>query len=184
MPLNSGTESWYQRSVKLDEYYKPFAKDYIAPWKLVPVGEQDVVAARYEGEKAIDLSRVRFATSPNSPALPAELHEESKTWSLKLPGTDAQSSYDVYAIYEGEVLGKLRVVSYPKQRHKLTLVPVNDTKLDKAQIERELNSIYDSVGIHFDVEVDARCVGTIAGIVTATVSSALSVRASSAVCVR
>ena len=157
--FDSGTESWYQGSVKLDEYYKPFAKDYIAPWKLIPTGEQDVVAARYEGEKTIDLSRVRFATSPNSPALPAELHEESKTWSLKLPGTDAQSSYDVYAIYEGQVLGKLRVVSYPKQRHKLTLVPVNEAKLDKAQIERELNSIYDSVGIHFDVEVDARMRG-------------------------
>ena len=157
--FDSGTESWYQRSVKLDEYYKPFAKGYIAPWKLIPAGEQDVVAARYEGKKAIDLSRVRFATSPNSPALPAELHEESKTWSLKLPGTDAQSSYDVYAIYEGQVIGKLRVVSYPKQHHKLTLVPVNDAKLDKAQIERELNSIYNSVGIHFDVEVDARMRG-------------------------
>ena len=157
--FDSGTESWYQRSVKLDEYYKPFAKGYIAPWKLIPTGELDVVAARYEGKKSIDLSRVRFATSPNSPTLPAELHEESKTWSLKLPATDAQSSYDVYAVYEGEVIGKLRVVSFPKQRHKLTLVPISDAKLDKAQIERELNSIYNSVGIHFDVEVDARMRG-------------------------
>ena len=157
--FDSGTESWYQRSVKLDEYYKPFAKDYIAPWKLIPTGEQDVVMARYEGKKAIDLSRVRFATAPNSPALPAELHQESKTWSLKLLGTDAQSSYDVFAIYEGQVIGKLRVVSYPKQRHKLTLVPVNDAQLDKDQIERELNSIYNSVGVHFDVEVDARMRG-------------------------
>ena len=157
--FDDGTESWYQRSVKLDEYYKPFAKGYIAPWKLIPTGEQDVVTARYEGKKTIDLSRVRFASSPNSPTLPAELHEESKTWSLKLPATDAQSSYDVYAIYEGQVIGKLRVVSYPKQRHKLTLVPVNDAKLDKDQIERELNSIYNSVGIHFDVEVDARMRG-------------------------
>ena len=154
--FDSGTELWYQRSVKLDEYYKPFAKGYIAPWKLIPTGEQDVVSARYEGKKAIDLSRVRFASSPNSPALPAELHQESKTWTLKLPAADAQSSYDVYAIYEGEVLGKLRVVSYPKQRHKLTLVPVNDAQLDKDQIERELNSIYNSVGVHFDVEVDDR----------------------------
>ena len=113
--FDDGIERWYQRSVKLDEYYKPFAKGYIAPWKLIPTGEQDVVTARYEGKKAIDLSRVRFATAPNSPALPADLHEESKTWSLKLPATDAQSSYNVYAIYEGEVIGKLRVVSYPKQ---------------------------------------------------------------------
>lgn len=148
--FDSGTESWYQRSVKLDEYYKPFAKGYIAPWKLIPTGEQDVVAARYEGEKAIDLSRVRFATSPNSPALPAELHEESKTWSLKLLGTDAQSSYDVYAIYEGQVIGKLRVVSYPKQSYRVRLVSVNGQRVgDVSELSQHLNKIYQQVGVEF-----------------------------------
>ena len=148
--FDSGTESWYQRSVKLDEYYKPFAKGYIAPWKLIPVGEQDVVAARYEGKKTIDLSRVRFATSPNSPALPAELHEESKTWSLKLPGTDAQSSYDVYAIYEGQVIGKLRVVSYPKQSYRVRLVSVNGQRVgDVSELSQHLNNIYQQVGVEF-----------------------------------
>ena len=155
--FDSGTESWYQRSVKLDEYYKPFAKDYIAPWKLVPVGEQDVVAARYEGKKVIDLSRVRFATSPNSPALPAELHEESKTWSLKLPAADAQSSYDVYAIYEGEVIGKLRVVSYPKQSYRVRLVSVNGQRVgDVSELSQHLNKIYQQVGVEFRLaETDA-----------------------------
>ena len=148
--FDSGTESWYQRSVKLDEYYKPFAKDYIAPWKLIPTGEQDVVAARYEGKKTIDLSRVRFATSPNSPALPAELHEESKTWSLKLPAADAQSSYDVYAIYEGQVIGKLRVVSYPKQSYRVRLVSVNGQRVgDVSELSQHLNNIYQQVGVEF-----------------------------------
>ena len=148
--FDSGTESWYQGSVKLDEYYKPFAKGYIAPWKLIPTGEQDVVAARYEGKKTIDLSRVRFATSPNSPALPAELHEESKTWSLKLPGTDAQSSYDVYAVYEGEVIGKLRVVSYPKQSYRVRLVSVNGQRVgDVSELSQHLNKIYQQVGVEF-----------------------------------
>ena len=148
--FDSGTESWYQRSVKLDEYYKPFAKGYIAPWKLIPVGEQDVVAARYEGKKTIDLSRVRFATSPNSPALPAELHEESKTWSLKLPAADAQSSYDVFAIYEGQVIGKLRVVSYPKQSYRVRLVSVNGQRVgDVSELSQHLNNIYQQVGVEF-----------------------------------
>ena len=148
--FDSGTESWYQRSVKLDEYYKPFAKGYIAPWKLIPAGEQDVVAARYEGKKTIDLSRVRFATSPNSPALPAELHEESKTWSLKLPAADAQSSYDVYAIYEGQVIGKLRVVSYPKQSYRVRLVSVNGQRVgDVSELSQHLNNIYQQVGVEF-----------------------------------
>ena len=155
--FDSGTESWYQRSVKLDEYYKPFAKDYIAPWKLIPTGEQDVVVARYEGEKAIDLRRVRFATSPNSPALPAELHEESKTWSLKLPAADAQSSYDVYAIYEGQVIGKLRVVSYPKQSYRVRLVSVNGQRVgDVSELSQHLNNIYQQVGVEFRLaETDA-----------------------------
>ena len=155
--FDSGTESWYQRSVKLDEYYKPFAKGYIAPWKLIPTGEQDIVAARYEGKKTIALSRVRFATSPNSPALPAELHEESKTWSLKLPGTDAQSSYDVYAIYEGQVIGKLRVVSYPKQSYRVRLVSVNGQRVgDVSELSQHLNKIYQQVGVEFRLaETDA-----------------------------
>ena len=155
--FDDGTESWYQRSVKLDEYYKPFAKDYIAPWKLIPTGEQDVVAARYEGKKTIDLSRVRFATSPDSPALPAELHEESKTWSLKLPAADAQSSYDVFAIYKGEVLGKLRVVSYPKQSYRVRLVSVNGQRVgDVSELSQHLNKIYQQVGVEFRLaETDA-----------------------------
>lgn len=157
--FDSGSVSWYQKSVKLDRFYKPFAKDYIAPWKLIPEGAQDVVTAEYTGNKAIDPQRVRFASEPRSTALPASYDASSKRWSISLPSVSSGESYEVFAVYEGEVLGKLRVASYAQQRHKLTLVPINDAKLDKAQIERELNSIYDSVGIHFDVEVDARMRG-------------------------
>ena len=152
--FDSGSVSWYQKSVKLDRFYKPFAKDYIAPWKLIPEGEQDVVTAEYTGSKAIDPQRVRFASEPRSTALPASYDASSKRWSISLPSVSSGESYEVFAVYEGEVLGKLRVASYAQQRHKLTLVPINDTKLDKAQIERELNGVYGSVGIHFDVEVD------------------------------
>ena len=157
--FDPGSVSWYQKSVKLDRFYKPFAKDYIAPWKLIPEGEQDVVTAEYTGSKAIDPQRVRFASEPRSTALPASYDASSKRWSISLPSVSSGASYEVFAVYEGEVLGKLRVVSYAQQRHKLTLVPINDTKLDKAQIERELNGVYGSVGIHFDVEVDERMRG-------------------------
>ena len=157
--FDSGSESWYQKSVKLDRFYKPFAKDYIAPWKLIPEGEQDVVTAEYTGSKTIDPQRVRFASEPRSTALPASYDASSKRWSISLPSVSSGESYEVFAVYEGEVLGKLRVASYAQQRHKLTLVPINDAKLDKAQIERELNGVYGSVGIHFDVEVDTRMRG-------------------------
>ena len=157
--FDPGSVSWYQKSIKLDRFYKPFAKDYIAPWKLIPEGAQDVVTAEYTGNKAIDPQRVRFASEPRSTALPASYDASSKRWSVSLPSVSSGESYEVFAVYEGEVLGKLRVASYAQQRHKLTLVPINDTKHDEAQIERELNGVYGSVGIRFDVEVDERMRG-------------------------
>ena len=157
--FDDGKEKWYQKSVKLDRFYKPFAKDYIAPWKLIPEGETDVVTAHYEGKKSIDVSKLVFTSDAKSPALPASYDETSRTWSIKLPSVASGAAYDVFAVYEGEVLGKLHVVSYVKQQHKVTLVPINNVKLDKPQIERELNAVYTPVGIHFDVEVDERMRG-------------------------
>ena len=157
--FDDGKEEWYQKSVKLDRFYKPFAKDYIAPWKLIPEGETDVVTAHYEGKKSIDVSKLVFTSDAKSPALPASYDETSWTWSIKLPSVASGAAYDVFAVYEGEVLGKLHVVSYGKQQHKVTLVPINNAKLDKAQIERELNAVYTPVGVHFDVAVDERMRG-------------------------
>ena len=157
--FDDGKEKWYQKSVKLDRFYKPFAKDYIAPWKLIPEGETDVVTAHYEGKQRIDVSKLVFTSDAKSPALPSSYDETSRTWSIKLPSVASGATYDVFAVYEGEVLGKLHVVSYAKQRHKVTLVPINDAKLDKTHIERELNAVYTPVGVHFDVEVDERMRG-------------------------
>ena len=157
--FDDGKEAWYQKSVKLDRFYKPFGKDYIAPWKLIPEGETDVVTAHYEGKQRIDAKKLAFTSDAKSPALPASYDETSQTWGIKLPSVASGASYDVFAVYEGEVLGKLHVVSYAKQNHKLTLVPINNAKLDKTEIERELNAVYTPVGIHFDVEVDERMRG-------------------------
>ena len=157
--FDDGKEEWYRKSVKLDRFYKPFAKDYIAPWKLIPEGETDVVTAHYEGKQRIDASKLVFTSDAKSPALPSSYDETSGTWSIKLPSVASGATYDVFAVYEGEVLGKLHVVSYAKQRHKVTLVPINDAKLDKTHIERELNAVYTPVGVHFDVEVDERMRG-------------------------
>lgn len=152
--FDAGRKKWYKKSVKVDRFYKPFAKGYIAPWKLVPTGENDVVTARYDGQKNIDLKKVHFVSDPNSAALPAQLNEAEQTWTISLRSVSAGSGYDVFAVYEGVVIGKLRVVSYANQQHKVTLVPINEAKLDKADIEQELNAIYNPVGVQFTVDVD------------------------------
>ena len=152
--FDDGQEKWYKKSVKVDRFYKPFAKGYIAPWKLVPVGENDIVMAKYDGLKNIDLKKVRFVSEPNSAALPARLNETEQTWTITLKSVSAGAGYDVFAVYEGVAIGKLRVVSYAKQQHKVTLVPINEVKLDKSAIEQELNAIYNPVGVQFTVNVD------------------------------
>ena len=154
--FDSGEEKWYQHSVKVDRFYKPFSKGYVAPWKLVPVGEQDVIEARYEGQKRIDLTKVLFVSEPHAAAIPAQLNESDQSWKIQLRSVSSGSCYDVFAVYEGEVIGKLRVASYEKQQHKVVLVPMNDAAIDKSGIEEELKLIYAPVGIEFRVEVDER----------------------------
>jgi len=157
--FDNGQEKWYKKSVKVDRFYKPVAKGYIAPWKLVPVGENDVVTAKYEGSKNIDLKKVRFASEPNTAALPAKFNEAEQTWTISLRSVSPGASYDVFAVYEGVAIGKLRVVSYAKQQHKVTLVPINKVRLDKTTIEQGLNAIYNPVGVQFTVNVDERMRG-------------------------
>lgn len=152
--FDDGQEKWYKKSVKVDRFYKPVAKGYIAPWKLVPTGENDVVTAKYKGSKNIDLKKVRFASEPNTAALPAKFNEAEQTWTISLRSVSSGASYDVFAVYEGVVIGKLRVVSYAKQQHKVTLVPINEARLDKTAIEQGLNAIYNPVGVQFTVNVD------------------------------
>lgn len=157
--FDDGQEKWYKKSVKVDRFYKPVAKGYIAPWKLVPVGENDVVTAKYKGSKNIDLKKVRFASEPNTAALPAKFNEAEQTWTISLRSVSSGASYDVFAVYEGVAIGKLRVVSYAKQQHKVTLVPINEVRLDKTTIEQGLNAIYNPVGVQFTVDVDERMRG-------------------------
>ena len=157
--FDDGQEKWYKKSVKVDRFYKPFAKGYIAPWKLVPVGENDIVMAKYDGLKNIDLKKVRFVSEPNSAALPVRLNEKEQTWTITLKSVSAGASYDVFAVYEGVVIGKLCVVSYDKHQHKITLVPINEVKLDKIAIEQGLNTIYNPVGVQFSVDIDERMRG-------------------------
>ena len=53
-------------------------------------------------------------------------------------------------------------MSYAKQQHKVTLVPINEVRLDKTTIEQGLNAIYNPVGVQFTVNVDERMRGNYA----------------------
>ena len=157
-----GTWEWYRRSVKLDPYYTPFAPNYIAPWKLVPCGETDYVTACFEGDyKKIDVNKIRFATAPDGDALEAVYDPKILGWRISLHATEHGHTYNIYALYKGQVIGKLRVVSYRAQHHTVTIVPVNNAQPDTAAIERYLNRVYGPVGVRFTVHLDERMRGNV-----------------------
>ena len=157
-----GTWEWYRRSMKLDPYYAPFAPNYIAPWKLVPCGETDYVTACFEGDyKKIDVNKIRFATAPDGDALEAVYDPKILGWRISLHATEHGHTYNIYALYKGQVIGKLRVVSYRAQHHTVTIVPVNNAQPDTASIERYLNRVYGPVGVRFTVHLDERMRGNV-----------------------
>lgn len=153
--FDSGKEPWYQSAQLLKQYYQPLASDYIAPWKLVPIGENDVVEAELTGA-TIDKQKVKFVLKDRTP-LPARL--EKGKWQISLPSVKAGETYEVFALYEEkkgktQTLGKLGVVSYPKQNRTITLVTVDGTPPDLASVEEGLNRIYNPYGVSITVNSD------------------------------
>lgn len=153
--FDAGREPWYETAQLISQYYHSLGKNYIAPWKLIPVGESDVVEAELSGT-TLDRKKVSFVLGDGT-ALPAR--EVNGKWELKLPSVQSGETYEVFALYEDkknkyETLGKLNVVSYPSQQKTVTLVPVNGSMPDVSWTERELNRIYNPYGIEITVKTD------------------------------
>ena len=157
-----GKEEWFQTSTLLRlGFYEPWGRGYVAPWKLIPTGETDVVEARIDIGSA-DPNNIFFVLTDGT-GVPAR--KDNDRWILSLPGTGHNQRYEVFAIYrqgnQNLSVGKLRVISYRQQSHTVTLVNVNARveETERARIERELNEIYNQYGVTFTVRVDSSIYG-------------------------
>ena len=153
--FDAGKEPWYQTAQLIKEHYRRLENDYIAPWKLIPVGENDIVEAVIAGNGA-DKKKIRF-TLKDGKGVPAR--EENDKWIITLPAVKSGETYEVFAVYEEkkgkpQTVGKLNVVSYSKQKHTVTLVPVDGAAPDTSWLETQLNNIFTPYGITITVKVD------------------------------
>ncbi|WP_455592190.1 hypothetical protein [Bacteroides sp.] len=153
--FDAGREPWYQTAQLIKEHYRRLENDYIAPWKLIPVGENDVVEAVIAGNGA-DKKKIKFALKDGN-GMPAR--EENGKWIITLPAVKSGETYEVFAIYEEkkgkpQTVGKLNVVSYSKQKHTVTLVPVDGATPDISWLETQLNNIFTPYGVTITVKVD------------------------------
>ena len=158
--FDAGKEDWFQTSTLLRRgFYEPWGRGYVAPWKLIPTGETDVVEATITTGNAAP-NNIFFVLQDGT-GVPAR-HENGR-WILTLPATGHNQHYEVFAVYrpgnQNLPVGKLRVVSYHPQNRTVTLVEVNARVQDRERIERELNEIYNQYGVTFTVRTDDSILG-------------------------
>ncbi|MEN9610693.1 MAG: hypothetical protein RLZZ628_1507, partial [Bacteroidota bacterium] len=86
---------------------------------------------------------------------------EAGLYEIDIVGGPAGDAQEIYALHPktGEVgkywsLGKILVASYTPQKRKLVLVPVNGATTNAATIEQNLNTIYQPIGISWQVVAD------------------------------
>ena len=132
--------------------------------KAIEAAKTDVVKATIKiNDNSIKPDSVRFVTGKGT-------RYESKylgnnEYEITVVGGPAKDAQELYAIYPSsdlgggrqEVLsfGKLLIASYPHQKQKIILVPVNGASVNKNKIADELNKIYNKIAVEFDVQQDA-----------------------------
>lgn len=155
----------YARSNLFMEEYKIMDTEdgglYDIPYKLIPVGETDVVLARAELKGNTIKSDSIVFRSGTGTIYKTQPSGKKDEFLLTLPSGKDNDGIDVYATYTDSkkktyVLGKLIVMSYSVKRPVLTLVPVNGngTDIDPAAVKAELDKIYQPVGVEWQVNLD------------------------------
>lgn len=153
----------YSRSSLFTEEYKTIPMTdgtlYDVPFKLIPVGETDVVLVKTEiKDKAIKADSIVFqsGTGTQYSSKPAGTKGQ---FILTLPSGKENDGIDIFALYPHQggqpyLLGKLTVISYAIVRPKVVLVPVNGNDLDAGKVKEELDKVYLSLAVDWQVSTD------------------------------
>ena len=138
--------------------YEKLYNDYYAPWKFLTVGQGDVVSARISiKDNVVKPENVIFKT-------PAGIEYDATytdgVYTLQIASGPVGDVQELYALYPDPsakekywTLGKLGIATYAAQSYKLVLVPVEDAPVDVEDIRTMLKTVYDSIGVTWQVEL-------------------------------
>ena len=140
-----------------ERLYPQLGANYYVPWKFIPLNTHDKVQAKISLAPNSELQpeRVVFITESGT-QVPASYNASNRTYQVSVTGTSNSGVHTLYALYpKGDGtsyfhLGQLRIDSRPPQHLKLVLVYAGG-KYDKIAVANELNTIYNRVGIHWQV---------------------------------
>ena len=140
-----------------ERLYPQLGANYYVPWKFIPLNTHDKVQAKISLAPNSELQpeRVVFITESGT-QVPASYNASNLTYQVSVTGTSNSGVHTLYALYpKGDGtsyfhLGQLRIDSRPPQHLKLVLVYAGGS-YDKTAVANELNTIYNRVGIHWQV---------------------------------
>lgn len=166
----------YKKISKIKEKYEFLAnggKDYHIPWKLLPAGTSDIVSATIKisndfrkvnklESKDFDPLKVIFTTKQGV-KFKADYDSKGESYKISLLSGMENDEQEIYALYpkagsteQFYTIGKLNVITYKKQEHKVVIVPVNGKDIDEVKLKQYLNEVYGAVGVTWAVEKDAK----------------------------
>ncbi|MFV0587985.1 hypothetical protein [Bacteroides reticulotermitis] len=162
----------YESISKFKDKYDHLAmakEKYHVPWKLLPVGKTDVVKATIEinknfrdsKDKPLNPKNVIFTTEQGT-LFEAEFIDNNEYKINLLSGAedDVQEIYALYPVNGSSekfyTLGRLNVIGYRQQTHKLKIVPVIKAEFNEQALIDKLKEIYGPVGVTWEVSFDHR----------------------------
>lgn len=118
-------------------------------FKSVGKSQTDLVDFKINTAKVGTIDSVTFFIAFN----PLKTFRISKSkCTVFLPAMD--KDYEVHAKYRGKTISVLSVSVLPVLEQQIRIVPLIKTKINKDSLERELNALFKSANVHFNVTVE------------------------------
>lgn len=137
------------------DVYEKLTGNYFVNAKAVLPGKTDLVIATVElKDKILVADSIEFITAEGTRLTKRKVTENTfEVLVIGGPPNDAQELFAVYPKSDGKyyTLGKLLVASYQPKLINLMLVPVNEATVDGESIEKQINAIYNPIGIKLKV---------------------------------
>lgn len=166
-PFDYGKENF--KDADVEEYYMNFSmgmnSKYQVPWIAMVTGQANSIKAKFDNkQKGVPDSAIVFVCKTKSETVVLESTYDKTTneYTIEIYGDEAEHSLDVFAMYinggECQTLGRARIMTMPRQTQELVLVPVlrEANTVDGASIEKQLNAIYQPLGVTYKVTVDEK----------------------------
>lgn len=151
----------YKKVTDYYQTYKPSNRASAASAKFMVAGQSDEIFVKLikANIKDFDLNKVHFITSKGKEY--NKLYDKNKQgWTVTLLGSDVNDGQECYVVYDETanntaVLARLNLYSYASTSINVKLIPVNgfNNNFTQASVEKELNAIYNKVGITCHVEM-------------------------------